>query len=434
MSHGHYNWSRQPRTDSAITLLRWQSDRLPRETFLPYGNGRSYSDVCLNDGHTLLDCKPLDHLIAFDRDTGIVEVEAGTLLSDLLAVIVPAGWFLPVTPGTRFVTIGGAIANDVHGKNHQHAGSFGCHLLSLELQRSDGTRLSCSATENEDWLAATIGGLGLTGVIVRATLQLIPIGSARLDVSHRPFRSFAEFLELSDSSNAQYTVAWLDTTPAGSDLRGIFSAGDFCDDGDFSPADPRSRDLPFLQPFSLLNRISVPLLNRLWFERNRKPRQRAEHYQQFFYPLDGIGNWNRAYGRHGFLQYQFVVPEAAAEDLIREFLEQTKRLGAVSFISVLKKFGDRPSPGLLSFPRSGITLAVDFNLPNPGLLKYLTDFDQRLVAAGGATYPAKDGRLEGKTFREFFPAWQEFLRYRDSGINSDFWRRIEPALLKGSNT
>ena len=434
MSRGYYNWSRQPVTDPSLAALRWRSDSLPRDTFLPYGNGRSYSDVCLNDGHTLLDCKPLDHLIAFDRRTGIVELEAGMLLSDLLAVIVPAGWFLPVTPGTRFVTVGGAIANDVHGKNHQHAGSFGCHLLGLELQRSDGKRLTCSATDNPDWLAATIGGLGLTGVILKATLQLIPVGSARLEVSHRPFRTFAEFHELSNTSPAQYTVAWLDTTSADKQLRGIFSAGDFRDDGDYSPADPQSRDLPFLQPFSWLNRFSVPLMNRLWFERNRKPRTRIEHYQQFFYPLDGIGNWNRAYGRHGFLQYQFVVPETNAETLIREFLQQTTARKACSFISVLKKFGDRASPGLLGFPRPGITLAVDFNLPNPGLLDYLREFDRRLVEVGGATYPAKDGRLGGGAFREFFPAWRDFLRFRDAGINSDFWRRIEPALLRESDS
>jgi FAD/FMN-containing dehydrogenase len=401
----------------------------PEGKVLPYGNGRSYGDSCLNAGGLLLRTRQLDHFIAFDPAAGVLACEAGTLLSEILEVVVPAGWFVPVTPGTRFVTVGGAIANDVHGKNHHSAGTFIRHVRRLELARSDGQRLTCSATENPEVFAATAGGLGLTGLILSAELELKRIHGPFLDVETIRFHHLDEFMALSAASDEshEYTVSWIDCLGRGRQLgRGLFQRARHSQTAG-GPA-PRARQLamPFVPPFSLVNPVSLRLFNTVYYRRQlRAQRSSRERYESFFYPLDGILHWNRLYGPRGFYQYQSVVPPGdTGRAATAEMLKAIARSGMGSFLAVLKMFGGLASPGMLSFPREGITLALDF--PNRGarLTRLFATLDAIVHEAGGRLYPAKDGRMPGRLFRDGYPRWQEFSRHIDPRASSSFWRRV----------
>lgn len=426
------SWGRYPASRPArVHRLRWRDERLPvcRERILPYGNGRSYGDSCLNDAGVLIDMRGLDRFIHFDRQAGVIRCEAGVLLSDILDLVVPAGWFLPVTPGTRFVTVGGAIANDVHGKNHHRAGSFGRHVRAFELLRSDGTRQLCTPEQNADWFAATIGGLGLTGAIVWAELALAPIPGPMMSVETIRMRSLDAFFALSAESDRdyEYTVAWVDCLARGNALgRGLFMRANHVRGASGAARAGRLQPVvPITPPFSLVNDWSLRPLNALYYHRLRRERvQRVGHYEPFFYPLDGVRHWNRLYGPRGFLQYQCVVPERSGPDVITRLLERIAEARTGSLLSVLKVFGDRPSPGWLSFPRPGVTLALDF--PNRGrrTLDLLTRLDELVLAAGGAVYPAKDARMSPALFRQAFPRWTCLGRYVDPAFSSDLWRRL----------
>lgn len=424
------SWGRLPAVRQERQALR---DRRtvppfdPARTHLATGYGRSYGDSALNDGGIVLDARPLDRYIAFDAVRGVLECEAGASLAQILELAVPRGWFLPVTPGTRFVSLGGAIANDVHGKNHHRAGSFGRHVLELELLRSDGRVLPCSPQENADWFAATVGGLGLTGLIRRVRLQLARVPGPAIEGETIRFGRLAEFFELARESDRthEYTVAWIDCLAGGERLgRGLFTRGNPVA-GAVPPPSRLPLRMPFTPPFSLVNRLSLRAFNALYYARQRSERQGLRcHYQPFFYPLDGILDWNRLYGPRGFYQYQCVVPPSAAPGAIAELLACIARSGQGSFLAVLKTFGELPSPGLLSFPRPGATLALDF--PNLGAptLQLLDRLDAVTRAAGGAVYPAKDARMSGGAFRQYFPKWEEFSRYLDPRFSSSFWRRV----------
>jgi FAD/FMN-containing dehydrogenase len=397
---------------------------------LPYGNGRSYGDSCLNDGGLLLDARGLDRFIAFNPSTGILDCEAGVLLSEILRLTVPRGWFLPVTPGTQFVTVGGAIANDVHGKNHHRSGTFGCHVRCFHLLRSDGTRLICSPSENSEWYRATIGGLGLTGLIVRAEMLLRPIANPYINMETIRYQRLGEFFSISRDSEQdfEYTVAWLDCMARGKALgRGIFiranHAPALCRS---RPREPRRRlTVPMDLPFSLVNKLSSKLFNTLHFHKAHcHPRRDIVHYTPFFYPLDAIGNWNRIYGRNGFLQYQCVVPVTDGPDAVSELLNQIAVSGAGSFLAVMKVFGKGTSPGMMSFPRPGVTIALDF--PNHGrpTLDLLEKLDTVVREADGAVYPAKDARMSPESFSRYYPQRKEFARFIDPRFSSSFWRRV----------
>ncbi|MBN8887169.1 MAG: FAD-binding oxidoreductase [Rudaea sp.] len=423
------SWGRYPRAKQTVAPLHWRDEGLPdaEGSVLAYGNGRSYGDVCLNDGNTLLHTRGLDRYIAFDPASGILRCEAGVLFADILDFAVPQGWFLPVTPGTRYITVGGAIANDVHGKNHHVAGTFGEHLLRFELLRSDGRRLECSADENADLYAATIGGLGLTGVIVWAEFRLQRIASPWMAQETRRFGNLAEFFSLSAQSERDYayTVAWIDCTARGDRFgRGIFYSANHAP-ANAAIAAPRQRRLsvPFTPPISLINGLSLSAFNELYFRRAHEGHE-IVHYEPYFYPLDAIGEWNRIYGPRGFLQYQCVVPPAAAETATAELLRTIAASGSGSFLAVLKVFADRPAAGILSFPRAGTTLALDF--PNRGAATFalLDRLDEITAAAGGAVYPAKDARMNGARFRQYFPRWQEMRGAIDPKFSSGFWRRV----------
>ncbi|MBN8472045.1 FAD-binding oxidoreductase [Corallococcus exiguus] len=436
------SWGRFPRVEQRTRALAWRSDAVPQVegSVLPHGLGRSYGDSCLNGGGTVLLTAGLDRLIDFDPTTGVVRCESGVSLDTLLRLAVPRGWFLPVTPGTKFVTVGGAIANDVHGKNHHRAGTFGRHVRRFELVRSDGSRRMCAPDENPDWFGATIGGLGLTGLVTWAEVQLKPIRNPFVIQETVPFENLDGFMRVSAESEADhdFTMSWVDCLARGRKLgRGLFYRGNF------APTQferlPLSKShlshgsglaVPIDLPGFCLNRLSVSAFNFLYYHRERmKPSPRLVHYDPFFYPLDSVYGWNRIYGRRGFLQFQCVVPHATARDALRELLERSARGGLPSFLSVLKTFGDLPSPGWLSFPRPGYTLALDFANQGEKTWKLVESLDRVTREAGGAVYPAKDARMSPESFAAYFPKREQFSAYVDPAFSSSFWRRVNPVSL-----
>jgi FAD/FMN-containing dehydrogenase len=394
---------------------------------LPYGNGRSYGDVCLNQNGLLVKTRGLDRFIHFDPQTGIVECESGVLLKEIIDLVLPQGWFPPVTPGTAFVTVGGAIANDVHGKNHHRMASFSRHVISFELHRSDGSRLVCSPTENSNWFEATVGGLGLTGLVTSARLQLRRVAGPWVRGDSQRFGNLNEFFALSKASDHdfEYTVAWVDCVASGKQLgRGVFMRGNHAHGEGREPKQSTIR-VPFTPPLSLVNGMSLRVLNQLYYWRGSAVQDDALwHYWPFLYPLDRILEWNRIYGPRGFFQYQCVVPEQDAARSIQEMLKRISTSGVGSFLAVLKNFGTTPSLGLMSFVRPGTTLALDF--PNGGAktLALLETLDDITREVGGAVYPAKDARMSAASFRRYFPMWQRFSEFIDPKFSSSFWRRV----------
>lgn len=433
------SWGRYPRAKPEKILPLYWRDEAPdlsllEKPLLGYGLGRSYGDSCLNENGVLLDTSRLSRFMLFDEKDGILRCEAGTSLVDILSLIVPKGWFLPVTPGTKFVTIAGAIANDVHGKNHHRSGAFGCFVRQFEILRSDGRRLICSTAENRELFNATIGGMGLTGLILWAEIKLMPISNPFIEMETIRFENIEEFSQLSESSDKEYeyVVSWVDCTARGRSLgRGIFIRGNHAPAGPQPPAArPKQRQISFPMdaPEFLLNKMTISLFNTLYYRKQRKKHlRRRVHYEPFFYPLDAIRQWNRMYGKRGFFQYQCVLPFREGYRATREILERISRSGNASFLSVLKTFGDIPSPGMMSFPRPGITLALDF--PNQGekTLRFFRELDEVVLQSGGALYPAKDARMSKKMFESSYPGWREFARYIDPKFSSSFWRRVTAA-------
>jgi FAD/FMN-containing dehydrogenase len=393
---------------------------------LPYGMGRSYGDVCLNPEGHLWNTTGLDHFIRFSPDTGIVQCEAGVLLRDIQRLMVPRGWMLPVTPGTQLVTVGGAIANDVHGKNHHVYGSFGDNVLEINLVRTTGEQIVCGPYTQRDWFTATIGGLGLTGLIVDATIQLRRVEGPWLATETLPYDSLDEFFSLADTSEKdwEYTVSWIDCI--GGSGRGIFMRGNHIPVKSHVSVKPgRKLSFPFTPPVSLINRLSLRPFNALYYHQQaRKAGIRLANYESFFYPLDNILEWNRLYGPKGFYQYQCVVPRRDGQASIQAMLDEISDLHEGSFLAVLKTFGERQAPGLLSFPQPGVTLALDF--PNKGTktLSLFDRLDHIVSSANGRLYPAKDARMSHELFQAGYPALSEFLAYRDPGISSAMSRRL----------
>jgi FAD/FMN-containing dehydrogenase len=402
-------------------------DNLP--SILPYGNGRSYGDSCLNAGGALLRTRQLDRFISFDPVTGVLACESGVLLDDILRLVVPQGWFLAVTPGTRFVTVGGAIANDVHGKNHHRTGTFGLHVHRFELLRSDGQRLLCSRNENADWFASTVGGLGLTGLITWAEIQLRRIGSPWMNTETIRYQTLDQFFELCEESDRdyEYTVSWVDCSGKGKKLgRGLFMRANHA--SAISAPDKyqsHTRTFPFVPPVSLVNSFSLKAFNSLYYHKQlRRQNISLQHYQQFFYPLDGILEWNRLYGPRGFYQYQCVIPIAASKDGITQLLREIGQSCMGSFLAVLKLCGSPISPGRLSFPQNGVSLALDFPNHGESLYRLFNRLDTIVREAGGRIYPAKDGRMPSELFRAGYPQWKSFKHFIDPRFSSSFWRRV----------
>ncbi len=400
---------------------------LPATTFLPRGLGRSYGDVCVNDNGTLLHTFRRDRLLAFDDVGGLLTCEAGASLADIVRVMLPRGWFLPVVPGTRYVTVGGAIANDVHGKNHHIAGTFGRYVPHMRLRRSDSGVHDIGT--GDPLHGATIAGLGLTGLIEKATVQLDRVPGPGINQETTLFGgdgTINDYLALDEASKVwPYTVGWIDTLDRG--LRGVFFRGEHCGGPEdwLTPASARLT-MPIDAPHWLLGRWSAKTFNALYYRANalRTATRQTIPLWQFFFPLDAVNGWNRTYGKRGFIQYQFVVPTAAARETVPRIIAHLREASVASYLAVIKTFGNMPSPGLLSFPMPGTTVALDIPAPMDSDRRALDRADSMVAEVGGRVYPAKDARMSAAMYQRFFPQWRNLETMRDPAISSSFWRRV----------
>ncbi len=395
-----------------------------------FGNGRSYGDVCLNPNGHVWHTTGLNKFISFDETTGRLVCEAGVLLRDIQRLLVPRGWMLPVTPGTQLITVGGAIANDVHGKNHHVFGSFGDHVVALTLAKTSGEVCKLNWIQTPQAMRATVGGLGLTGVMVSAELQLRRVTSPWLHTQTLPYQGLSTFFELADGSEAEWehTVSWVDCL-SGQTLRGIFMRANPLSDTELAPrADLQPKkplSMPWVPPVSLVNGLSLKPFNWAYYQlQAMKQGDGVAHYEPFSYPLDNVLHWNRMYGPRGFYQYQSVVPRDVGLQAVQAMLDAIADSGEGSFLAVLKTFGQRQAKGLLSFPQPGVTLALDF--PNRGArtLKLFERLDAIVREAKGRLYMAKDARMPRDLFESGYPNLAEFLTHRDHGISSAMSRRL----------
>ena len=396
------------------------------KTFLPYGNGRSYGDSCLTLTGSHIDMRSMNRVISLDLDSGIIVAEPGVILGNLITQLHGTGWFPAVVPGTQFVTLGGALANDIHGKNHHGKGTFGKYVLSFMLARSDGSLINCSRTENAGFFAATIGGMGLTGIVTEITLQLAKVSAHSILQQTIPFASLNGYFDLIEttSDHHEYAVAWIDQLATGANFgRGLMLLGDHSKT-ELAGKKNLPLSVPFQPPINVLNGLSLKLFNMAYnWAGQRKSGGQIVSAQSFFFPLDAVKNWNRLYGPRGLYQHQSVIPLSGAREIIPAMLRATHEAGEASFLTVLKKFGDVASPGLLSFPRSGHTLTLDF--PNRGERTFalLNTLDDLVLQGGGAVNPYKDARMSAAMFKASFTNWQALEAMRDPAIVSDFWTR-----------
>lgn len=414
-----------------ILDLNGKFDKIPvqQEMLLAIGNGRSYGDEAYNDNGILINGMSLNKFINFDRETGTLTAECGITLEEILDVIVPAKWFLPVTPGTKYVTLAGAIANDVHGKNHHCVGSFGCFIEEFGLLRTNGEYLECSRIKNQEMFYATIGGMGLTGVIPWAKIKLLAIKSNVINSVSYKFNNLQEYFALNAELERKYTytVSWIDCLAKGDKLgRGVFFVGEHSIRQDYIKTSQKKHNVFFNPPISLINNVSLRLFNNLYYNKAKNNVSSTTHYEPFFYPLDKILNWNRLYGSRGFYQYQMVVPFENAYDVIKEMLSLISKYNMGSFLAVLKTFGDKRSGGMMSFPRTGVTLALDFPNQQAKTLKLFKELDSIVLSANGAIYPAKDATMSKELFINGYKNLEEFIKYKDPGITSNLWRRVSP--------
>lgn len=396
---------------------------------LAYGNGRSYGDSCFSNGGPQFDMRGLNRVLAFDAETGIVTCEAGVILGDLINLVAPQGWFPAVVPGTRYVTIGGAVANDIHGKNHHRCGTFGDHVLSFELLRQDTGLITCSPAENSGHFRASIGGMGLTGIIMSVRLQLQRIASSAIRQHVTPLGSLSDFFRLAPvaEQNHEYCVAWIDSLARSDALgRGVLIAGDHAPPQHQQAAlVPPRLSVPFTPPFSPINRVSLKAFNTFYrWVSLRKTGPQVVSCGSFFFPLDAVGNWNRLYGPRGLRQHQSILPLASAEATIREMLNVTHEARQGSFLTVLKLFQKRPAAGLMSFPMEGVTLTLDFPHLGVSTDALLDCLDALTIAAGGRVNPYKDAHMSAATFNASFPQITAFKRWIDAGSSSQFSMRV----------
>ena len=394
---------------------------------LAIGLRRSYGDSNLNPGGRVIDMTSIDRLMAFNHETGILRAEAGLSLSQALQFLVPRGWFLPTTPGTRFVTLGGAVANDVHGKNHHAAGTFGASVTQVKLLRTDGT--THEIVPGDPLFHATVGGLGLTGIILWVEFRATRISSSTLDAEDTVFEHVSEYFDLASEKTGRFehNMAWVDCSVSGSRLgRGILSSANWHASGDLvTHREQPKKKMPADAPGFALNPLSVRVFNSIRHDlKTIKAGPYSSHYEPFFYPLDAIADWNRLYGARGFYQYQCVLPPQSAPEGVAELLKVISRSGQGSPLAVLKDFGGNPSAGLLSFPHEGTTLALDFGNKGEDTLKLMSDLDRIVLEAGGRLYAAKDGRIPANVFQAGYPNWRDFAAHVDPGLSSGFWRRV----------
>lgn len=411
------SWGQIPKHEGRQLALRVQQDATEllqkgSKQWIARGLGRSYGDSALSD--LLVNVRPMDYLVNFDPTTGILEAQAGISLAEILEVIVPKGWFLPVTPGTQYVTLGGAIASDVHGKNHHLDGTFCQHLMSMRVATTTDGIVQCSMHQHADLFKATCAGMGLTGIILSAKLQLIPIKSSFLRQTTYKMPHLAALVEAFEQhQHLPYSVAWIDCLAKGANLgRSLFMVAKHDDhQGRLTTGKSSRLGIPFNLPISPITPKVTRLFNWLYYHRQRAAKQhQVVHYRPFFYPLDGIRQWNRLYGSRGFYQYQCVIPYSAGLLGIKRLLTLVTETQQASFLAVLKRLGDA-NQHYLSFPIKGYTLAMDFK-HQPSSEALFQRLDAEVLAQGGRIYLAKDARMSEATFKASYPQWEAFMTVR----------------------
>ncbi|MDH5784999.1 MAG: FAD-binding oxidoreductase [Chromatiales bacterium] len=411
------------------------------ESSIARGQGRAYGDAALNTERQVVLTERLGRLRSFDAQSGVLRAEAGLTMQQLIDFSLPQGWFPSVTPGTQFVSLGGCVAADVHGKNHHHDGAFSTSVMGFELIDADGGRRWCSREENFDAFAATVGGMGLTGIIGEVELQMRRVESAYIQATHHAADNLHAAFELFEQHyDATYSVAWIDLQARGAAQgRSVVMLGEHAPLERLSAAQQQSpfaikaranRRVPFEMPGWLLNPLTIGAFNQLYYRiEGRRRTPFIIDYRKFFYPLDALSDWNRLYGRRGFLQYQCVVPRDGAQQALSELLTTLAESRHPAFLGVLKKMG-KTGEGLLSFPLEGYTLALDLPFSGDALLQLLQRFDAIVSNAGGRVYLAKDARLDSEMFRAMYPGVEPFIQSKgvldpDGRFSSDLSRRLE---------
>ncbi len=391
-----------------------------KDNLIAYGNGRSYGDSAI--GENIIDVRPKDYFIGFDKELGILDIEAGVLLSEILELFVPRGWFLKVTPGTKLITIGGAIASDIHGKNHHVEGCFSECVVEFNIMLANGEVVNCSKTKEPELFKATCGGMGLTGVILDAKIELKKINSQYIDQTTIKTKNLRETFEaFEEYSYLPYSVAWIDCLAKGDKIgKCLLMAGDFRDDGDLKYKKGIQLSIPFTFPSFALNNWTVRAFNWLYYGKSSAgvSKQRVG-IDTFFYPLDAIGHWNRIYGKGGFTQYQLIFPKESSYEGLEEVLTAISNSGKGSFLAVLKLYG-KANENYISFPIEGYSLALDFKLEK-GLFELLDELDKIVVKYKGRIYLTKDVRVSKEIFEQGYPLIEEFRKFRrDNNMEQKF--------------
>lgn len=436
-------WGRYPQQQSElIRPERYRDLGRFSDSTIARGQGRSYGDASLNDGHRVLLTERVNRFLDFDTEQGVLRAESGATMAELLDTLVPMGWFPMVTPGTKYVSLGGCIAADVHGKNHHHDGAFSASLREFDLFSADGKLKTCSREQESDAFWASVGGMGLTGVIGDVTLQLRRVESAHISAQHVAARDLQQALEfLQDREHdAHYTVAWIDLLSRGRSLgRSVVMTGEHAQPDELPAAlrreplelKPRGqRNVPVDMPGWLLNPLTIKAFNALYYRvEGRKNTPFITDYDRFFYPLDALGNWNRLYGKRGFIQYQCVVPVDGAYESLKRLLDLLADSGHPAFLGVLKRLGEA-SGGHLSFPVPGYTLAMDLPFTGERVLQLMNRFDEVVMEAGGRVYLAKDARLSPYAVQEMYPRLEEWRGVKqqldpDGVFSSSLSRRLQ---------
>lgn len=410
-----HGWGRYPSCESKVLLplsLAGVAEALAASGHLiARGLGRSYGDSA--NAPQVIQTNYLDHFIEFDQLTGVLTCQAGVSIREILQLVVPNGWFVPVTPGTSHITIGGAIASDVHGKNHHLDGTFSQHVLTLDLMLASGEVVQTSKASLPDLFRATCGGMGLTGVILAAKIQLKRIKSSHI-IQHTYQANCLEAVceKFEENISSTYSVAWIDCLAKGGQLgRSLLMLGEHAEDGVLGLAKIKARNIPFEMPGLLLNPYSIKAFNSLYYNKATLSKQmQIIPFEPYFYPLDALRNWNRLYGKSGFVQYQFVLPKAVGVHGLKQILKTIVDSGRGSFLAVLKVFGPK-NENFLSFPIEGFTLALDFKMSSE-TVALIKELDAMIIAMGGRIYLTKDALMSAATFKMTYPQWATFEEVR----------------------
>lgn len=409
------SWGMYPIIDSKIYKYNSDDDLkellIEQKEYIPYGNGRSYGDSALNKD--IIYTKPHDLFLNFDEESGLLEVESGALLSEIIEAFLPRGWFLKVTPGTKLITIGGAIASDIHGKNHHIEGCFSECVESFDIMLENGEIVTCTKEDTPKLWKATCGGMGLTGVILKAKIYLKKVESKNIEQTTIKTANLKETFEaFEEYSHMPYSVAWIDCLAKDENIgRCLLMVGDFSKDNDLNYTPKKQKEIPFNFPSFALNKLSVKAFNYLYYNRVReKISNQKVDIDTFFYPLDAIGHWNRIYGKNGFTQYQFILPKESSYKGLEEILKTIANSGKGSFLAVLKLYG-KANENWLSFPLEGYSLALDFKIEK-GLFELLDKLDKIVLKYNGRIYLTKDVRVSKETFEKGYPNIEKFREYR----------------------